>query len=187
MVDRQTNFATLMQQIHAGSEDAAFELLKTYGPSIITVVRRALRERLRALYDSRDFEQDVWASFFANPPDPRTVDRPEALMAFLITVARNKVLDAERQHLYSEKRGRKRQQSLDGSACWVVQAVAAQGPTPSAAAAARERWLGLPERDRRILELLSEGKRQDEVAAEVGLSVRTVQRVLYTFWGENGS
>lgn len=187
MADNHRDFTALLQDIRAGSEEAACELLETYGPSIITVVRRYLRQRLRALYDSRDFEQDVWASFFANPPDPEQVNGPEALIGFLIAMAKNKVADAGRRNLGFQKRNLNRQKSLDGSACRVVDAVAEQGPTPSATAAAKERWEALSSRDRCILELLCEGKRREQVAAELGISVKTLHRALHRLMGEHAS
>src|SRR5262249_6025066 len=166
-----------MEQVRSGSEEAARELLEIFGPHIIRVVRRKLDQRLRARFDSADFAQDVWASFFANPPRHEVVDRPEALIAFLVRMARNKVVDAHRKGLVYQKENVTRQNSLDGSAALEAKALSGTDPTPSQAAAAREEWQRLPGHYQRILLLLGEGKTHVEIAREVGVNEKTVRRV----------
>src|SRR5258708_1807407 len=85
------DFTSLMQRVHQGDEDAAWELLDEYGPHVINVVRRVLTNRMRTKADSTDFAQSVWASFFANRSTADRFDRPESLMAYLAQIARNKV------------------------------------------------------------------------------------------------
>src|SRR5262249_36628315 len=85
------DFTALMQRVRSGSQDAAQQLVEQYGQHILRVIRRMLHKKLRSKFDSLDFQQDVWASFFADQPQ-KTFDRPEALAAFLAKVARNKVL-----------------------------------------------------------------------------------------------
>ena len=58
-------FALLMQSVREGSQEAARTLFERYGPHIRRVVRRKLHQKLRPQFDSVDFVQDVWASFFA--------------------------------------------------------------------------------------------------------------------------
>ena len=187
MGENDRGFRSLLEEIRAGSEDAACELMTKYGPAVRRVVRRYLRERerLRRSCDSADFEQEVWASFFAKPPDPNKLDRPEALVGFLVSMANHKLADEARRQFLCQKRDLNRQNSLDGSAVWVRDELAGPDPTPSTAAAARERWEQLPERDRRILELLCDGRSRAEVAVELDVSEKTVQRVVRRFvWGE---
>jgi hypothetical protein len=56
-----TEFATLMQRVREGSEDAAWELVQLYGEAIRRAVRRALNERLLPLLlkPSRDLDLEV--------------------------------------------------------------------------------------------------------------------------------
>ena len=65
LTEQSREFTSLMQRVHQGDEDAAWELLDEYGPHVINVVRRVLTSRMRSKADSTDFAQSVWASFFA--------------------------------------------------------------------------------------------------------------------------
>src|SRR5688572_23874581 len=67
MSEQQKDFSTLMQCVREGSADATKELLDRYGPHVLRVVRRKLNRKLRPKFDSVDFVQDVWASFFTTP------------------------------------------------------------------------------------------------------------------------
>jgi RNA polymerase sigma-70 factor (ECF subfamily) len=180
-VDRD-EFKNLMQRVRDGSEDAARELLDRYGEHILRVVRRKLSRELRSKFDSVDFVQAVWASFFADVPRRRGFDHPQALIAFLVTLAQNKVIDAVRQRMQTQKYNINRERALDGSVSAEAAAVAARGPTPSQVAVANDEWrrlvAALPDRYRRMLELLREGHTQKDIAHELGVSEKTVRRVL---------
>ena len=43
--------------------------------------------------------QDVWASFFTDPPQGLRFDSPNALVTYLAKLARNKVIEAYREDL----------------------------------------------------------------------------------------
>ena len=53
-----------LRRIHDGDEDAARELLSRYEAEVRLVVRRQLPKLLRSRFDSLDFLQSVWGSFF---------------------------------------------------------------------------------------------------------------------------
>src|SRR5271170_5545939 len=103
MADESREFACLMQRVSAGSQDAARELVERYGAHILRIVRRNLNRRLRAKFDSADFVQAVWASFIALPLDRYNFEQSEALVGFLFHLARNKVVEAVRQRLQTQK------------------------------------------------------------------------------------
>jgi RNA polymerase sigma factor (sigma-70 family) len=182
MSENQPEFRDLMRRVREGSEDAARQLLKSYGPHIIRAIRRALDRELRSKFDSTDFEQAVWASFFANPADQYTFERPEALIAFLVRMAQNKVADVARQRLQGQKYNVNREHSLEGSAVCNEGDLTSPDPSPSQVVAAQEEWDHLleaqPERDRRILELLRQRKTHLEIARELDVSEKTVRRVI---------
>jgi RNA polymerase sigma-70 factor (ECF subfamily) len=182
MAEGQDAFTRLMEQIRAGSQDAARELVEQYGPHILRVVRRKLSQRLRTKFDSDDFVQAVWASFFAVGPSHYNFDRPEALIAFLVSLARNKVIDELRQRFQTEKHDINRERSLDGSAAFAAEAMPALQPTPSQIASAKEIWERLldrvPPTHQRILALLQEGHTVQEVAVGLGVHPRTVYRLI---------
>jgi len=67
MLENILGFSLLLEQARAGSDSAARELIERFGPFILRVIRNRLDPRLRSIFDSADFSQAVWASFFAMP------------------------------------------------------------------------------------------------------------------------
>jgi len=183
------DFATLMRRVGEGSPEAARELLERFGPHIRRVVRRKLHQKLRPKFDSLDFVQDVWASFFTGPDRQRTFSEPEALVAFLVQVAQNKVVENFRQQFYTDKYNVNREHSLD-SAILGPKDLTTREPTPSQIAVAHEQWdrlvKGQPARYRRILVLLREGMTHEEIARALDMNEKTVQRVIRKLEQETG-
>src|SRR5687768_4189029 len=103
MADEDLEFADLMNRLRAGDQEAAWKLIEEYGPHIRRVVRRELHQKMRSKFDSIDFVQAVWASFFREPGQFREMETPEALLNFLVAIARNKVVDETRRRLYLQK------------------------------------------------------------------------------------
>lgn len=182
MADKQQDFDSLMRRVRQGSQGAAREVLEYYGPYIIQVIRHRLTRDLRSKYDSGDFLQAVWASFFAAVPQKLMFGRPEALAAYLAAMARNKVVEALRQRRGTQKYDVARELSLYGPSGSRWAEPAARQPTPSQLAVAREEWdrlqEGLPERYRRILELLRDGYTHEEIARALSLNEKTIRRVI---------
>lgn len=181
MTDSDTEFAALMKRIQAGSTDAAQELHAVYGPHILRAVRKRLHQRLRSKFDSLDFVQDVWASFFNDVPRRYFFARPEDLVRFLTTMARNKVAEAHRTRLQRKKYNINRELPMT-LALKPADHFPAVQPTPSEIVMGREEWDQLLEKQplvhRRILLLLREGKTSATIAEELGISQRTVNRIL---------
>jgi RNA polymerase sigma factor (sigma-70 family) len=182
MAQDKEDFGLLMQRIRAGSQDAARELCDHYGPHILRVIRKKLNKRLRSKYDSSDFTQAVWASFFANLPDDPTLDRPEALAGFLAKLTQNKVIDVFRHHCQTQKHNINRECSLDDPATSPAANLIAPQPTPSQVAVAKEQWdrllKGQPACYRPILVLLLHGHTHQEIARKLGMSEKTIQRLV---------
>jgi hypothetical protein len=103
------------------------------------------------------------------------------LVAFLTRVARNKVTEANRQRLVTQKFNVNRELSLDNSFCGGPAAVVAEQPTPSEVVSRGEQWArvleGQPLVYRRIMHLLRDGKELVEIARELKLHPRTIRRV----------
>jgi len=108
----ETEFTQLMRRVREGSQDAARELVHRFGPHVLRVVRRRLHQALRSKFDPCDFEQEVWAAFFAMPPDRYMFDRPEQLNWFLAALANNKVVEAVRQRFLTKKFNVNRERGL---------------------------------------------------------------------------
>jgi RNA polymerase sigma factor (sigma-70 family) len=171
-------FSSLMQRVHQGDEDAAWELLDEYGPHVINVVRRVLTSRMRSKADSTDFAQSVWASFFANRSTADRFDRPDALMAYLAQVARNKVGEEFRRLCQTQKYDLDREQSLDGSARFAGELLFSDEMSPSQTAFSNELMAGLPAHYVNVVRMRNAGASFDEIADASGLAERTVRRIL---------
>ena len=181
MAKSDAEFHALMQQVISGSESAAIELFRDYEPYLLHAIRKKLSKKIRSKFDSADFTQDVWASFFAQEVERRVFATPDDLIRFLIRLAQNKVIDTTRQRLKQKKFNVNREQSLDDSQRFDKERLAARQATPSQIAMSQEEWRkllsDLPLVYRRILVLLRDGVSFDEIAAELKIHPRTVRRV----------
>jgi RNA polymerase sigma-70 factor (ECF subfamily) len=181
MPNSASEFNALMQRLRNGDNDAACELLDKYGEHILRFVRRKLHKQLRSKFDSVDFVQAVWASFFADLPD-NDFDRPQALMAFLITLAQHKLVEAVRQRLGTAKYDVTREHPLDGRDAGPTDGLAGREPTPSQVALANDEWremvTSLPRQYQHMLALLREGHTHQEIADALGVNERTIRRLL---------
>jgi RNA polymerase sigma factor (sigma-70 family) len=179
MPDSPSDFAALLTQFRAGSPDAAQELCARFGPHLIRVVRRQLPARLRRQFDSMDLTQAVWASFLAAAEDQPFSD-PATFQAYLNQVAIHKIIDLFRR-TFTQKNDLDRVGSLDDSTDAAARACADE-PTPSQEAIGNEVWDrlldGQPPLHRAILARLREGRTHCEIAAELGVSPKAIQRLL---------
>jgi RNA polymerase sigma factor (sigma-70 family) len=171
-------FETLMERVRSGDPEAARELFEKYGKQIQAVVRCRLNQPLRSRFDSVDFAQDAWASFFHIPPERITFRTPAELVDFLSSLARHKLIDAyRRQHLADKRQGHE-VQSLNASS----EEPPGRQPRPSQLAVAKEQWSQLlrdePPRVRCALQMLLEGRSRLEVAKHMGVHPKQIQRLL---------
>ncbi len=171
----------ILDRIRAGDEQAASDLLVRYEAQVRLVVRRQLPKLLRSRFDSLDFLQSVWGSFFRRiHAGPVEFEDPKYLVAFLARAARNKVID-EYRRAASQKNDIRREEPI-----WVeglgVRDLPVRLETPSELAEAREtfdRLSGLLPEDRRsLLALKADGLTNREVGERLGVSERTVRRVI---------
>ena len=171
-----------MQQVLAGSQDAAWTLVEEYGPYVLRAVRRHLPRTLRSKYDSQDFVQAVWKSFFAAKHNLENIQAPQQLIGFLAASARNRIVDEYRKRTQTKKYDVKRERSLEGRKDTPTHDLPSSDPTPSAIAMCREEWELFmnrqPARYRVIVQLRFMGKTQEEIAGNLNISDRTVRRVL---------
>jgi RNA polymerase sigma factor (sigma-70 family) len=173
-------FRALLQQVLAGSENAARQLHQEYGKFIMMAVREKLSRQMRSKYDSVDFAQDVWLSFLRMPD--AAFENPDHLIGYLVRMARNKVIDATRDRMESAKHDIRREEPLESSVDGQERQKAfAHDGTPSEAAISLETWQrmleGQPPAYRKVLMLLRDGCTQDEVSEQLNLCRKTVQRI----------
>jgi RNA polymerase sigma factor (sigma-70 family) len=176
MPDAHAEFRQLMEQLQGGCPQAAQQLYARYSRIIRMIVRSRLNERLRGRFDSLDFVQDVWTSFFLTNLGRRDFDSPRALVAYLARMTENKVIDEHRRHeteihdLNREVRATGQVESLERRPDDLA---SPRDATPSQEAIARERWerlnAGRNSRDQRILY---------EVAEMLGIDRKNISRLL---------
>jgi RNA polymerase sigma factor (sigma-70 family) len=181
MPEAHDSFAVLMKRVQEGSEVASQELLREYEPYLLHVIRRRLDKRLRAQFDSLDFAQDVWASFFAALPGDQAFDQPEKLAAYLAKMAVHKVFEMVRQRR-SLKYDVNRECSLNDSKLFPGEGVPAHQDTPSEIVGGEEEWQAFLRKQplvyRRIYTMLRQGKTQKEISKVLGLTPQTINRVV---------
>jgi RNA polymerase sigma-70 factor (ECF subfamily) len=181
VLEAHAEFRDLMGRLQEGSEDAAWELVDRYGDAIRRAVRRALNVRLRSKFDSLDFVQLVWCSFFKARDQLVRFTRPEELVAFLVTMARNKVGMEVRRRLMTEKYNVNREQTMGPPPDQVDQSADHQS-NPVEVAIAREQWNRLiaeqPDRYRQIISLRLQGLTYQDIAESLNIAQCTVRRFL---------
>lgn len=172
-------FQELLTAVEQGESGAAAAIVKEYGPVILRTVRRRMNQRLRERFDSEDFAQAVWASFFGHISVLHRFGSADDLAGFLGRMACNKVIDAGRK-----RQVRSEQNSSDEeiSNTTTDHRLQVSQPTPSQFAVANEHWHNLArgERDRivRVLQLRRDGATHAEIAVAMGVSERHVRRIL---------
>jgi RNA polymerase sigma factor (sigma-70 family) len=175
------DLSDFLKRIQAGDEGAARELLQRFEAEVRLVVRRQLPRLLRSRFDSLDFLQSVWGSFFRRMRQaPTDFEDSRHLVAFLARAAKNKVIDEYRRSA-SRKHDMHREEPLWGEGRRARE-VADSIDSPSEIAQAHEAYGRLqelvPEEKRSILEMKAEGLSSKDIGERLGISERTVQRVL---------
>jgi RNA polymerase sigma-70 factor (ECF subfamily) len=177
----ESGLSEFLKRIQAGDDGAARELLQRFEAEVRLVVRRQLPRLLRSRFDSLDFLQSVWGSFFRRMRTaPTEFEDSRHLVAFLARAAKNKVID-EYRRAGSRKNDMHREEPL-----WANGRRPRDLPdaidSPSEVAQAHEAFGRLrelvPEEKRTIVEMKAEGLSSKEIGERLGISERTVQRVL---------
>jgi RNA polymerase sigma factor (sigma-70 family) len=168
-----------MDRIRSGCPQAAEDLHAQYSPHVRRIVRRRLGPRLRSQFDSVDFLQQVWKSFFAGDLCEHDFDTPEALVGYLCRTATHQIYEEYRRN-GTQKRDLNRVNA--GREDGYFDVIAPRQATPSQEVVAGERFERLmadqPPDVRRILEMLRAGYTHDVIARAVGINKKTIQRLL---------
>lgn len=167
------------------SQEAAGQLVAQYEEFLTHVVRQRMNRQIRRRFDSQDFTQQVWASFFRRYPEmDGDFEESDNLKRFLRVLAKNKVIDQTRRNLKTKANKDIRELSLP-SLSDDPDAMRGHDPTASQCAQANEVWNQIldrvndqPGHYRRVVELRCEGLNNDEIAEQVGINEKTVRRIL---------
>jgi DNA-directed RNA polymerase specialized sigma24 family protein len=181
MITEPREFEELLGRLRRGEAEAFWEILERYDSYMRSVVHHSLNPKLRTKFDSIDFTQAAWASFFRQREEIKAFVNPRQLLEFLKQIARHKVATEHRRFFSTAKHDVNREMPFDDAAhggatvpnlLW----------TASQVAIARERWeatiAGKPAQYRLILELRLSGMTYEEIASELGIHKRTVIRVM---------
>ena len=187
-MDRDGDFNDLMSRARAGDPEAIRDFLDRFEEEVRVMVRARLPRRLRPRFDSGDFVQAVWQSFFTGSDGPgREFENPAHLRGFLAGVVRNKVLEQHRRLTRTAKHDLKREEPLyiargDRE---IPREVASPDPSPSEQAQADDRLVqltaGFSPREIQVLLLRRQGLTHAEVAQKTGMHERSVRRILDLF------
>lgn len=180
-------FRQLMDRVRSGDSEAIGDLLSQFETEVRIVVRQRLPKRLRVRYDSMDFVQAVYQSIMIDwRADPATqFESPEQLLAYLSSTARNKVLEIYRRETRTRKYDIQKEVAKvtsSGKADPDAYEPTGNDPSPSQFAQARDLLdnltKGKPAVVARIVEMRQQGLTFEEISQQVGLSERSVRRML---------
>ena len=97
-MDHDDDFTDLMERARSGDPAAIHDFLARFDQEVLVMVRARLPRKLRPRFDSGDFVQAVWQSFFKDSDGPHREFANEAhLRGFLDGVVRNKVHEQHRR------------------------------------------------------------------------------------------
>lgn len=175
-MDPTDSFNEVVADLRRGGEGGLRELVARYSERLKALARTRLKGRLAAQGEQSDVVQSMWISFVRRHRAGE-FDRLggwDELWALLARITACKCVDRLRH--FAALRRREPDAANDPPA-----ERAAPDPTPTEQAVYEElfeRFLGgLDSRDRRIITLHLQGLDDEQIAAEVGWSERTVARV----------
>lgn len=187
---KSSRFRELMARIKEGDQHAAWQLLDEYGAYLLHIIRQHLPSQLRSKYDSTDFYQNVWASFFRQPQVFQRLGAPKDLLNYLRGMARNKLTMESRRRFATAKYNVNLESSWEG-----VQESAAddnekvrlepedrRNPAPSYVAMVREQWnqwlAKQSPQNQQVVDLRFRGASFEEIATQLKINEKTARRVI---------
>ncbi len=174
-------FRTLMRDAEAGCEDAARELYDTYVKYVLRCVRNRMWHRLRSKFDSQDFVQQVWASFFDDRGSLPEFQTPEDLIAYLQAMAEKKVVH-EGRHRRVHKRNLSLETQVHEDSDTAGPHPATRLPTPSAMAVFNEEYDRIVDQQtdetRAVAQLRYEGNTFEEIGQCLNMNEATARKIM---------
>jgi RNA polymerase sigma-70 factor (ECF subfamily) len=180
----ELSFDSLMVRLRSGDQAAAAEIYRLFTHRLIALARTHLHRRLRGKVDPEDVLQSVYRSFFIRQANSQFEIRNwDGLWGLLATITLRKCGHCL-EHFEAGCRDVRREEPRrsaadDSSASWEA---IARDPTPSEAVVLAETleevMRGLTDSHRQMIQLSLQGYSAAEISAEVGYTIRTVQRVL---------
>jgi RNA polymerase sigma-70 factor (ECF subfamily) len=183
------DFTDLIVRARSGDPEAVRAFLARFESEVRMMVRARLPKKLCTQFDSSDFVQAVWQSFFCDLQQDRyAFANREHLKGFLAGVARNKVREQHRRLTRTAKYNLAREERLylrRGNR-EVVREVPSPDPSPSETAQAGDflakLTAGRPPREVEVIRLRYQGLTQAEIASRTAMNERTVRRIIESAW-----
>jgi RNA polymerase sigma-70 factor (ECF subfamily) len=179
------DFSDRMARAKAGDSAAIRDILSRFEQEVRIMVRSRLPKRMRSQFDSIDFVQAVWQSFFSDfKRDERQFDSEQHLRKFLAGVVRNKVFEQYRRLTKTEKYdlGREERLYVRRGDRDVPREVVSPDPSPSQAAQASDRLeqltAGCEPLEVEVITLRQQGMTFAEIATQTGVNERTARRII---------
>jgi len=177
------SFDDLMARLRAGDEDAAAQVFHRFAQRLIGLARSRLDRRLRPKMDPEDVLQSVYRSFFRRHAGGQLQVSGWDSLWSLLTVITVRKCGRWLKRFHTDRRDISAEvPSPAGGAAAAGWEGLAREPTPLEAAMLAETVAdllrGRDEREREIVTLTLQGADMAEIAAQVGRTRRTVQRVL---------
>ena len=174
---------TLADQCQKGDQQAFEAVFDRYSDRLIRVARSRISERLASRIEAEDVVQSVFRSFFGRVQENRfTFTEESDLWRLLVAITLNKLRNKVDWHT-AAKRDVGMEQRISPTESR-PSAFDIDGETPSPEAVVMfidmlEHFMSaLRETDRKVLEFRLHGLTQEEIAAEIGCTERTVRRIL---------
>ena len=179
------DFADLMGRAKAGDPAAIRVFLTRFEREVQMMVRARLPKMLRNQYDSADFVQAVWQSFFSDlPENAPEFEKVAHLRQYLSGVVRNKIYEQHRRLTRTEKYDVLREERLyirrgDRD---VPREVVSSEPSPSQTAQEGDRLAqltaGRSQHEVDVIRLRRQGWTFEEIAAATGVNERSARRII---------
>jgi RNA polymerase sigma-70 factor (ECF subfamily) len=174
--------ATLMQRFRDGDQDAAAQLFERYVGKLVSLAQRHLSSQLGRRIDAEDVVQSAFRSFFRGTRDGRFHLEPGQELWRLLAVMTVMKLKKQVEFHTAAKRDfqLERNPASEESQPAVGRVIEEPSPADSLALIEQvERISAQLGRDQqRIFAMRLDGHQLDEIGAAVGISERTVRRVL---------
>jgi RNA polymerase sigma factor (sigma-70 family) len=167
-----------------GDQQAADELFRRYADQLVALAHTRLSAKMALRTSAEDVVQSAYRSFFVHARAGRySLERSGDLWRLLVAITLHK-LRGQVEHHTAGKRSVHLESTSATDDGWfgLAPQLLAQQPSPEEAAAladeVEEVMNHLDPLHRRILELRLQGYNLEEIAADVGRSIRTVKRGL---------
>lgn len=174
---------TLLVELHHGQDDAATKLYLRYADRLLSLASKQTAGDLRTRIDPEDIVQSVFRTFFRRASEGHyQVPEGEELWKLFLVIALNKIRTTGAWH-HAAKRDSRATISSEG-----LQDGQTQDETSLTILhlVIEEMLATMPESTREIIKLRIAGNEVSDIAAQVGRSKRSVERVLQEFRSKLG-